>query len=316
MKSFRRVVCDVSDDSNKSADDKVATFVDNLRLLHAFEFQRWQCLGKFHQLLFLWSISLMKDFDDNGLTSDLGVQGWTSTLGGGTDSKFSAGFLLLLFVTEQSFASVLLPKCGSSFLPTCCFCLLLGFSPGSLLLWVSPGCSGCQACPCLPCTHPIPIFLLLLPRYQDKLSLTPDSEKVRRTGCSSFASSLKSGLPLLPPLLAPHHSPVHQSPSPFLLLQLSHWQLGGRCLILIFNSRDDSPLPLNLGTSPPRFPSPRQFCLVGWHLTTGWQLRLEQNRLAATCTHAHHPPHPPLRAKAMSCMAPPVPMHPQIAVWL
>ena len=35
MKSFRRVVCDVSDDSNKSADDKVATFVDNLRLLHA-----------------------------------------------------------------------------------------------------------------------------------------------------------------------------------------------------------------------------------------------------------------------------------------
>ena len=40
MKSFRRVVGDVSDDSNKSADDKVATFVDNLRLLHAFEFQR------------------------------------------------------------------------------------------------------------------------------------------------------------------------------------------------------------------------------------------------------------------------------------
>ena len=99
--------------------------------------------------------------------------------------------------------------------------------------------------------------------YKDKLSLTPDSEKVRRTGCSSFASSLKSGLPLLPPLLAPHHSPVHQSPAPFLLLQLSHWQLGGRCLILIFNSRDDSPLPINLGSSPPRFPSPRQFCLVG-----------------------------------------------------
>ena len=217
--------------------------------------------------LFCWDLR-----PTSGITSALGVHGWTSSRGGESGSKFRVGFRSLLFVTAgESFASVLLlPRSRStSFLvPPCCFCSLLLdlLSPGNLLLWVCPGCSGCQDCPsCLPWTHPISASTSSQnARMGDKRSWIKGQHS-STTGWSNFASS--SELLLLATLAfsaCTWSLSAHQSNVPALLpaqTQLSHLASP------ILNSGSDSPLPRNqdtLGSS----------ALSAAPMTTGcWQLR-------------------------------------------
>ena len=201
--------------------------------------------------LCFYSVEILRPTSD--ITSALGVHGWTSSRGGESGSKFRVGFRSLLFVTAgESFASVLLlarSRSTSFLVPPCCFCSLLLdlLSPGNLLFWVSPGCSGCQDCPsCLPWTHPISASTSSQnARMGDKRSWIKGQHS-SATGWSNFASSSELLLATLAFSACTWSLPAHQSNVPALLLpaqtQLSHLASP------ILNSGSDSPLPRNQDT--------------------------------------------------------------------